>query len=125
MILLLALLLAMPQAGTYGAVCFDPAKGDLNGTRVVLSGTEAAPEVLFQHCAPSCTRHRTVSASLNRDRLEFEIASLAKEDQRAKFSGRVNGKAMTLDGLTPSYGFKRATLRINQRCPKDTVLADP
>ena len=123
--LLLAALLAFPQAGTYGVVCFDPSTGELNGTRVILSGEASAPEVLFQHCAPGCTRHKTVSATLDDGRLEFEIASLAKEDQRAKFSGRVRGATLTLEGHTRTYNFKRATLRKNQRCPKDTVLADP
>jgi hypothetical protein len=116
---------ALAGEATYGVVCFDPSNGELRGTRVVLSQESGKPIVLFQHCAPGCTRHKTMSASLIGQTLQFEIASLAKETERARFSGRIRGAALSLEGHTPTYNFKRAILRKNQRCPKDTVLADP
>lgn len=116
---------AGPHDGVYGVVCFDPSKGEMKGSRVILSGAPAKPEVVFQHCTGGCSVHRTVSATLAGDDLAFEIASRSDDTKRASFSGRFRAGALNLEGHTDSYGFNRQRLTKTQRCPRDTVLADP
>jgi len=126
-VILIAALIALlaPPSGEYGVICFDPAKGSMKGTRVVLSGPAEDPTILFQHCENGCSRHRTGASSLKGDVLDFEIVNSTKETQTARFTGGFRGKVLNLRGLNPDFPFKSGRLRKDQACPRDTVKADP
>jgi len=116
---------ADPKPGEYGVVCFDPAIGKLKGVRVILSGPSASPTVVLQYCDGGCSGHRTTSSSLTGQDLKFEIANNADAEQTARFSGRFRSNALDLKSHTEAFSFKEGRLRLNERCPKDTVKADP